>query len=841
MAARSSSPPFSSADPLNLAASPSVQPVEISAGSAHFHADLTCPSAARGWVILALSPANRSIDRAQIDQARDTFDAAGLATLLIDEGPANRDRAIGPAAGRLSSATEWLHCQAAWRDMPINYFGLGTGAAVALRAAAQNSRVNTIATWNGRLELAWWSSRFVTAPTLLLVSQREAWLARWLNRLAYWRLAGRKELLIVPGDLSDALVHTTEWFYTNGQSVQQHTRRSTTRLVIQRAATGAAIVVLALPLVAPARSAQLPSTLAPVTQAAVTENYDAFDDGVVIPPSQVRGDSQDTASVKKDQEPQKRSTRRGPQVVRAAEIKGDPLGPQRPTASGSIALIDGIGLKWFINDNIAFNTSSSASGAAAEANFTAAGPATTANGGTVNAVLGNAFDGYNSLCFSLNGATGPCVTGNASYEFYNKNGSAKPDVSCAGTFTTTARQYFFNTQVSTTGLEVSRKVYVPDDESFSRWLNVFTNTNSSPLTVTVFTRNNLGSDINTRIVNSSLGPITPTLTDIQVNWVTTFQNYAGTTSSGPRLGHVLQGPNAPVLLSKVYFADGNGFPYWAYTLHLQPGETKIIMNFATGQFSNAASAQQAAWLATTPTPTLRCMTNTERQQVANFASYNLAVTPTAAAKSGDPGADVAYTVQVTNTGNTTDTYTIGVTKTWPTAAPPTIGALAAGAGASMNFTVTVPANAAGGASDMATVTIASQGDATKSVTSTLTTTANNVYRPDLSTPIAAKKGYVGKTVAYSLTLTNNGNVPGQFNISAVGNTWPTTTPVSFTLSVSESKTFPVQVTILLTATRLATDVVSIRAVVQASPTISASLPLTTTADKYQVYLPLIRK
>ena len=77
-------------------------------------------------------------------------------------------------------------------------------------------------------------------------------------------------------------------------------------------------------------------------------------------------------------------------------------------ATGSQSLIDASGVKYFINTNITFSTSSSASGAMSEASYTHAVSATTALGGTTSTTLNDAFDGYNTLCIGVDGATGTC-------------------------------------------------------------------------------------------------------------------------------------------------------------------------------------------------------------------------------------------------------------------------------------------------------------------------------------------------------------------------------------------------------------------------------------------------
>ncbi|MFI5293567.1 MAG: hypothetical protein ACHQ0Y_00880 [Thermodesulfovibrionales bacterium] len=284
-----------------------------------------------------------------------------------------------------------------------------------------------------------------------------------------------------------------------------------------------------------------------------------------------------------------------------------------PKATGSKTLIDGSGLKWFINDNITFNTTSSASGAMMEASYVAPVSATTANGGHVSATLNDAFDGYNTICLSLNNTVAQCATGNANFIFYNKNGASTVDQTCANN-----RQIIFNPQ-TIGNLTVSRKVFVPDNDSFARWQNIVTNTGVTPQTVTLITANNLGSDSNTIITGTSSGNNTAEVTD---TWVTTMQNFVSpaTTSTDPRLGHVLQSTGASVGLAGIHFANGSDRPYWGYTFTLAPGETKIIMNFATGQPSKAAAAAKSAELANLTNPNaLACMSVTDKSRVANFS------------------------------------------------------------------------------------------------------------------------------------------------------------------------------------------------------------------------------
>jgi uncharacterized repeat protein (TIGR01451 family) len=319
----------------------------------------------------------------------------------------------------------------------------------------------------------------------------------------------------------------------------------------------------------------------------------------------------------------------------------------RALATGSISLIDASGLKYFINTGITFSTSSSASGAASEASYSAPIVASTAGGGVTNSTLSDMFDGYQGMCVSFTNATGPCQTGNLAYSFYNQNGAAAFDATVPVGATCTNRQIAL--PAKTIGaLSVRRKIFVPTNDQFIRWMDLFTNTSASPVTFTMITSNNLGSDANTRIVSSSNGDNVAQTTD---TWVSTFQNFSGTTSSDPRIGHVLQGIGAPTPVANIYFADGDDNPYWVYSITLAPGQTKTILNFATGQGTKAAANAKAAALALLPANATQCMSATELGQVVNFAtSTDLSITNDTLSPVAFGSTPLTYKLAVSNVG-----------------------------------------------------------------------------------------------------------------------------------------------------------------------------------------------
>jgi uncharacterized protein (TIGR03382 family) len=297
-------------------------------------------------------------------------------------------------------------------------------------------------------------------------------------------------------------------------------------------------------------------------------------------------------------------------------------------ATGSIALIDATGLKYFINDDITFNTTSSASGAISEASYTHAVAATTVAGATTSSTLNDLADGYGEVLVRDGVSLGDAVdtrpgTGDPAFTPYANNGAATMELEeCVGDTASpvcSMRQAIFAPQ-TIGNLTVYRKVYVPTNDNFIRWVTFVTNNAAEERVVTLSAGNNLGSDSNTKIVTSSgdrggtLSPLTSTAT----LWVVTMQDYSGTTSSDPRVGHVLQGPTSRVRLAYVKFTDGDDNPYWSYMFALAPGETRAILSFAVGSPSKWEAAAQASRLTYLPATALQGLTAAELDEIVNF-------------------------------------------------------------------------------------------------------------------------------------------------------------------------------------------------------------------------------
>ncbi|WOI61854.1 dienelactone hydrolase family protein [Streptomyces fradiae] len=202
-------------------------------GSA-LHGDLALPTSAPTMVVFAHgsgssrhSPRNRAVAAA--------LQKAGMGTLLMDLLTEREERHdlltaeyrfdIDLLAGRVVSAVDWLESEPATRSLGIGLFGASTGAAAALRAAAERPlRVRSVVSRGGRPDLAGDALARVAAPVLLVVGGDDPEVLR-LNREAAERLGvahrvevvpGAGHLFEEPGALDHVIRAAREWFRQPG-------------------------------------------------------------------------------------------------------------------------------------------------------------------------------------------------------------------------------------------------------------------------------------------------------------------------------------------------------------------------------------------------------------------------------------------------------------------------------------------------------------------------------------------------------------------------------------------------------------------------------------------------
>jgi dienelactone hydrolase len=206
------------------------QEVVVSVDDVELAGTLRVPERVDGIVVFAhgsgssrFSPRNRHVAA--------VLEHAGLATLLIDllsEREESEDSRTGALrfdipmlAERLLAATVWLHANEGTTSLPLGLFGASTGAGAALLAAAGRPElIKAIVSRGGRPDLVGKALRHVSAPTLLIVGERDS-VVLDLNERAAGELATKCRLEIVrgathlfeePGALEEVAVLARDWF-----------------------------------------------------------------------------------------------------------------------------------------------------------------------------------------------------------------------------------------------------------------------------------------------------------------------------------------------------------------------------------------------------------------------------------------------------------------------------------------------------------------------------------------------------------------------------------------------------------------------------------------------------
>lgn len=177
----------------------------VASGKVRLEGMLELPDNAQGIVLFAhgsgssrLSPRNNFVAR--------ELRTVGLGTLLIDLLTREEDQTyetrfdIALLTRRLADAIRWLKEHPATKSLPIGLFGASTGAAAALRVAADlPGEVAAVVSRGGRPDLAGNENLAqVLAPTLLIVGGADFQVIK-LNEEAYRELRCEKNLAIVPG------------------------------------------------------------------------------------------------------------------------------------------------------------------------------------------------------------------------------------------------------------------------------------------------------------------------------------------------------------------------------------------------------------------------------------------------------------------------------------------------------------------------------------------------------------------------------------------------------------------------------------------------------------------
>jgi len=200
--------------------------IEISLDGVKVHGILRLPPKANGIVIFAhgsgsgrFSPRNNFV--------AEKLAEAGLGSLLADlltkEEEIDRKNVfdIELLSKRLIWAIKFVKKEPRVKNLSIGFFGASTGAAAALRAAADlKNEIKAVVSRGGRPDLAMEFLPKVEAPTLLIVGGDDDVVIS-LNQIAFKNLKSEKQIVIVPdaghlfeeeGKLEEVADLAVKWF-----------------------------------------------------------------------------------------------------------------------------------------------------------------------------------------------------------------------------------------------------------------------------------------------------------------------------------------------------------------------------------------------------------------------------------------------------------------------------------------------------------------------------------------------------------------------------------------------------------------------------------------------------
>ncbi len=167
------------------------------------------------------------------------------------------------------------------------------------------------------------------------------------------------------------------------------------------------------------------------------------------------------------------------------------------------------------------------------------------------------------------------------------------------------------------GVEVTRKIYIPDDQGYARFLEIIHNPGSETVSYIVPIYTSLGSDGSESFVYTSSGDSIVTTDD---DWLITDDQDG---IWDPTVTHVVAGQGGRVRPSSFEYYPGE--VRYSYDLTVLPGETQIIMHFASQAPNQTTALERAPRLSSLDLDLdpLSGMTSFERSQVVNFSTVDV--------------------------------------------------------------------------------------------------------------------------------------------------------------------------------------------------------------------------
>ena len=197
------------------------------------------------------------------------------------------------------------------------------------------------------------------------------------------------------------------------------------------------------------------------------------------------------------------------------------------------------------------------------------------------------------------------------------------------------REVVLGSSAHSSGLEITRKIYVPENQSWARFMEIVTNVSDAPINHTVDIETNLGSNRDTVVVATSSGDTNFTPDDL---WIVTDDS--SDSGGDPTLLHLIAGLGGEGATRTSLNSDRLSYEY---DLTLAPGETQIVMHLAA-QNQNRADAQAKTrnldWFAG--------MSASEQQQLVNFVTEGLIIDDVTILEGDNGNTTALFTVTLLN-------------------------------------------------------------------------------------------------------------------------------------------------------------------------------------------------
>lgn len=168
--------------------------------------------------------------------------------------------------------------------------------------------------------------------------------------------------------------------------------------------------------------------------------------------------------------------------------------------------------------------------------------------------------------------------------------------------------------LSMVGLQVTRKIFVPSDDGFARFLEVIENPGTAEITVPVRLFTNLGSDFSTVVVATSSGDLTFTTID---DFLVTDDDFDG--FGDPTIIHAFSGPEALIEPASVF----QNFDSVSFTFDvtIPAGMVVGILHYASQNPNQMTAVQRAAALVAGEGSALDALSTTDLGSIVNFRVF----------------------------------------------------------------------------------------------------------------------------------------------------------------------------------------------------------------------------